>query len=248
MHVLKIELKTSLEVGNSWTVSGGILFSNFESNKPQIPFGLFCSLLLWLLIPPKSQNEQCDRLTETTAKTQIEQQSNNEKRKASARFGFWDKTDSILKTTMSIWKCWSANGNTHQTPEHAKKQQRAFFVQQSHCARHWIRANSGLTEGGWLRSHEKQERATTGNKKQRKAVKATKSNKSQTAHQVWFPFGLFYLLLFVLVFRTNKKPKRAMRCSNGNICKKPKRATKSQNEQPKPFACFGFWARTDFIS
>ena len=39
----------------------------------------------------------------------------------------------------------------------------------------------------------------------------------------------FYLLLLFWVFRTNKKPKRA---------------TKSQNEQPKAFACFGFWDRT----
>ena len=39
-----------------------------------------------------------------------------------------------------------------------------------------------------------------------------------------------------------------MRCSNGNIYKKPKRATTRQNEQPKSFACFGFWDRFDSIS
>ena len=31
-----------------------------------------------------------------------------------------------------------------------------------------------------------------------------------------------------------------MRCSNGNIHKNPKRATKSNNEQQNAFACFGF--------
>ena len=31
------------------------------------------------------------------------------------------------------------------------------------------------------------------------------------------------------------------------IYKKPKRATKSKNEQPKAFACFGFSARIDFL-
>ena len=50
-------------------------------------------------------------------------------------------------------------------------------------------------------------------------------------------------LLFVARF-----PKRALRCSNGNIYKKPKRAIKSKTEQPKAFACFGFWDRTDSIS
>ena len=55
-----------------------------------------------------------------------------------------------------------------------------------------------------------------------------------------FHLDFFCLLLLVLVFRTNRKPQRAMRCSNGNIHKKPKRATKSHNEQQKAFACFGF--------
>ena len=36
--------------------------------------------------------------------------------------------------------------------------------------------------------------------------------------------------------------------SNGNIHKKPKRATKSHNEQQKAFACFGVWDRIDSIS
>ena len=39
-----------------------------------------------------------------------------------------------------------------------------------------------------------------------------------------------------------------MRCSNGNIHKKPKRATKSHNEQQKAFACFGFLDRINSIS
>ena len=55
-----------------------------------------------------------------------------------------------------------------------------------------------------------------------------------------FHLDFICLLLLVLVFRTNKKPQRAMRCSNGNIHEKPKRAAKSHNEQQKTFACFGF--------
>ena len=58
--------------------------------------------------------------------------------------------------------------------------------------------------------------------------------------KAWFPFGLFCLLLLVLVVHTNKKPKRAMRCSNGNIYKKPKRTIKSKNKQLKVFTCLGF--------
>ena len=46
-----------------------------------------------------------------------------------------------------------------------------------------------------------------------------------------FHLDIFCLSLLVLVFRTNKKPQRAMQCSNGKIHKKPKRATKSHNEQ-----------------
>ena len=47
-------------------------------------------------------------------------------------------------------------------------------------------------------------------------------------------FGHFFgLLLLVLVFRINKKPQRAMRCSNGNIHKNPKRATKNHNEHKR---------------
>ena len=41
-----------------------------------------------------------------------------------------------------------------------------------------------------------------------------------------FHLDFFCLLLLVLVFRTNKTPKRAMQCSNRNIYKKPKQATK----------------------
>ena len=41
-----------------------------------------------------------------------------------------------------------------------------------------------------------------------------------------FHLDIFCLSLLVLVFRTNKKPQRAMRCSNGNI-------HKNQNEQQK---------------
>ena len=63
-----------------------------------------------------------------------------------------------------------------------------------------------------------------------------------------FHLDLFFVLLLVLVFGTNKKPKRAMQCSNWNIYKKPKRAIKSQNGQPKAFACSGFWDRTDSVS
>ena len=37
-----------------------------------------------------------------------------------------------------------------------------------------------------------------------------------------FHLDIFGLLLLFLVFRTNKKPQRVMRCSNGNIHKKPK--------------------------
>ena len=55
-----------------------------------------------------------------------------------------------------------------------------------------------------------------------------------------FHLDIFCLLLLVLVFRTNKKQQRAMRCSNGNIHKNQKRATKSNNEQQNAFACFGF--------
>ena len=62
--------------------------------------------------------------------------------------------------------------------------------------------------------------------------------------KAWFPFGFFFLLLLVLVFRTNKKSQRAMRCSNGNIHKIPKRATKSHNEQQKAFACFDSVSKT----
>ena len=36
-----------------------------------------------------------------------------------------------------------------------------------------------------------------------------------------------------------------MQCSNGNIYKKPKRARKRHNEQPKAFACLGFVDRSD---
>ena len=46
-----------------------------------------------------------------------------------------------------------------------------------------------------------------------------------------FHLDFFCLLLLFVAFRTNKMPQRAMRCSNGNIHKKPKRATKSHNEQ-----------------
>ena len=63
-----------------------------------------------------------------------------------------------------------------------------------------------------------------------------------------FHLDLFCLLLLVLAFRTSKKPKRAMQHLNGNIYKKLKRATESQNEQPKLFACFSFWDRTESIS
>ena len=66
--------------------------------------------------------------------------------------------------------------------------------------------------------------------------------------KTWFPFGHFCLLLLVLVFHTNKILKRAKQFLNGNIYKKTKRATKSQNEQPNAFACFGFSNRTDSIS
>ena len=41
-----------------------------------------------------------------------------------------------------------------------------------------------------------------------------------------FHLDIFCLSLLVLVFRTNKKPQRAIRCSNGNI-------HKNQNEQQK---------------
>ena len=53
--------------------------------------------------------------------------------------------------------------------------------------------------------------------------------------KAWFTFGLFCLLncCSFFIFRTSKKPQRAMRCSNGNIHKKPKRATKSHDEQQK---------------
>ena len=51
----------------------------------------------------------------------------------------------------------------------------------------------------------------------------------------------FLPLSLVLVFRSNKRPKLAMRCSDGNIYK-------DHNEQPKVFACFGFWDRTDAVS
>ena len=55
-----------------------------------------------------------------------------------------------------------------------------------------------------------------------------------------FHLDIFCFLLLVLVFRSNKKPQRAMRCSNWTIHKKPKQATKSHNEQQKEFACFAF--------
>ena len=48
--------------------------------------------------------------------------------------------------------------------------------------------------------------------------------------KAWFQFGLFCLLFLVLVFRTNRKLKLLMRCSNENIYKRPKRATKGRNE------------------
>ena len=55
-----------------------------------------------------------------------------------------------------------------------------------------------------------------------------------------FLSGNFCLSLLVLVFHTNKKPKRAMQCSNRNIYKKPKRATKAKtnNQRHLPVLVF----------
>ena len=64
--------------------------------------------------------------------------------------------------------------------------------------------------------------------------------KKSIVNQPGFHLYFLCLLLLVLAFRTNKQPKRAMWCSNGNIYKR-------QNEQPKAFACVGFWDRTDSI-
>ena len=58
-----------------------------------------------------------------------------------------------------------------------------------------------------------------------------------------FPFGRFLAFCCSFWFFVPKKPKQALQCSNGNINKKPKRATKSENKQSKAFACFGFWDR-----
>ena len=53
-----------------------------------------------------------------------------------------------------------------------------------------------------------------------------RKQKADSRESYGFHLDFFCLLLLVLDFRANKYPKRTMRCSNGNMYKKPKRAIK----------------------
>ena len=109
-------------------------------------FAFCCSF--WLFVPTKSHNEQCDAQMETSTKNQNEQQKTKTSNKRHLPVLVFE-IELILcqkqgRATKSSKRHRMANGNTHQKPQRATKNNKEHFS----FPFSFIRIHSGPMESG----------------------------------------------------------------------------------------------------